>query len=72
MTIVSQIIEILKADPRRDIYISARNDYWITYQGGGPWQADAVRQMVLAGLIKQKWPGTECYVLSENQANNKI
>lgn len=69
---VRQIVEALKADVRRDIYESATGwrgetpsgEYWITYQGGGPFTKDVVMCMVKSGTLKRRYENGECYHLA--------
>lgn len=66
----SRILQILQADPRRDIYLSAQlNEYWITHQGGGPFPIETVLAMVQAGTLVRKYDGCECYCLPANQSS---
>lgn len=62
------VAEILKADRRREIYQADRRpeEYWISYQGGGPVQRGVVMQMVQTGLLRRKYPDCECYELAAN------
>lgn len=64
---MNHIIAALKADPRRDIYESGdrRGDYWISYQGGGPFPRVQVLSLFEQGILKRKYPNCECYALAE-------
>lgn len=68
--IVSCIVASLKADPRRDIYEARypKNEFWITYQGGGPFAGSIVKSMALDGLLVRKYQNCECYMLAANVA----
>ena len=63
---IDRIVDALKADAKRDLYEAnyPRDEYWITYQGGGPFPGDVVKQMVASGLLVRKYPDCECYTLA--------
>jgi hypothetical protein len=69
-----KILTALEEDKRREIYRAGpppfgrrrTDDYWISFQGGGPFQEEVVRSMVRDGLLKRKYEGCDCYDLSES------
>lgn len=66
--LVSRIVEILRADKRRDIYEAKypKGEYWITYQGGGPFPYSVIMQMFNSGMLARKYENCECYQLAAN------
>ena len=66
--VVSCIVAALKADARRDIYEARypRDEFWISYQGGGPFAGSVVKAMATNGLLVRKYPDCECYTLAAN------
>lgn len=65
-----KIIRALEADPKREVYESGDHcgDYWITYQGGGPFQRAAILHLIDTQFLVRKYDDMELYVLSKAQA----
>ena len=63
-----RIVALLEENKERDIYEAGGTpgEFWITYQGGGPFRKDDVMKMVDAGLLHRKYATGECYVLLAN------
>lgn len=61
-----RIIALLGRDSRRDIYQSgsAPYEFYISYQGGGPFNREDVLEMFNSGVLERKYPEGECYRLA--------
>ena len=68
----TQIIQALCADSRRDVYEAGgaggngNGQYFVSYQGGGPFTKATVLGMVEKKLLRRKYKTCECYVLVQN------
>lgn len=66
----AQVLSALKADPRRDVYETIKgNEFWVSYQGGGPISGETIGQMLEQNLLKARWPDdpkAKCYILTHH------
>jgi len=66
MTQRDKILSALTQDARRDIYEAnyPKGEYWISYQGGGPFSVVVVNEMLCDGLLKRKFENCNCFELA--------
>lgn len=50
------IIQKLKEDKRRRVYISQDGEYWIDHQGGGPWHTEDIHGLVRKKILVRAHP----------------
>lgn len=65
-----RILEALSADPRRSVYVGEGGlEWWIDWQGGGPFLGRDVHALRDAGLLTSTFPDTNAaklgYVITD-------